>query len=89
MRIVLQIGPKRTAQMTCSGNAYIGPIDEPRQWRDWQCDLLITTSDTLDGTEQPIYIEGVGGDIIAVLEDAVNMLKGYEQILREDFDAKS
>lgn len=84
MRIIHNIGPKRSVQIGLSGNAYIGKVGTEHEWQGWRAELLIASRDCLSGAEQAIEIEGTGSDIMHALEQALNTMKGYEQLLREE-----
>lgn len=82
MRIIHNIGQKKTQQMTASGFAYRGETGSENLWRGWHCELLIVSRDQLTGAEQALEIEGNGDDVINALRTAAKMLEGYRETLR-------
>jgi hypothetical protein len=83
MRIIHNIGPKKTQQMTASGFAYRGKVGTEDQWQGWHCEVVICSKDGLSGAEQALEIEGDGDDLIDALEEARKMLIGYRELLRK------
>jgi hypothetical protein len=83
MRIIHGIHSKETFQATVGGDLYRGCGGKEGEYQGWRCEVLIVTTDTLLGENEPIYIEGSASDIRFALSSVLAMIDDEEERMRQ------